>query len=114
MAAKAKRMANGRTRKNGAPGVVVVGVGNMGASHARAYDKIDGFELAGLCARRIVTRRIIKRTDLPTRWSNVPRFADYGEALETLKPDVVSINTWTPTPTTRSAPSRQARTAFPS
>ena len=61
----------------------------MGASHARAYDKIEGFELAGLCARRIA-----KRTDLPTRWSNVPRFADYDKALETLNPDVVSINTW--------------------
>ncbi|SDR58195.1 Predicted dehydrogenase [Rhizobiales bacterium GAS113] len=89
MAAKANRKANGKAKKNGALRVLVVGVGNMGASHARAYDKIDGFELAGLCARRIA-----KRTDLPARWSNVPRFADYGEALETLKPDVVSINTW--------------------
>src|SRR5262249_26282437 len=69
--------------------VLVVGVGNMGASHARAYDEIDGFELAGLCARNIA-----KRTDLPERWSNLPRFADYRAALETLKPDVVSINTW--------------------
>ena len=32
-------------RPNGALRVLVVGVGNMGASHARAYDKIDGFEL---------------------------------------------------------------------
>ena len=75
--------------RNGALRVLVVGVGNMGASHARAYDKIDGFELAGLCARTIA-----KRTDLPERWSNIPRFSKYGEALETLKPDVVSINTW--------------------
>ena len=89
MAAKTNRKANGIAKKNGALRVLVVGVGNMGASHARAYDKIEGFELAGLCARRIA-----KRTDLPARWSNVPRFADYGEALETLKPDVVSINTW--------------------
>jgi predicted dehydrogenase len=76
-------------KKNEKLRVLVVGIGNMGASHARAYDEIDGFELAGLCARRIA-----KRTDLPERWSNVPRFADYGDALETLKPDVVSINTW--------------------
>jgi len=81
MTAKGKR--NGKLR------VLVVGVGNMGASHARAYDEIDGFELAGLCARHIA-----KRTDLPERWSNVPRFASYGDALGTLKPDVVSINTW--------------------
>jgi len=76
-------------KNNGKLRVLVVGVGNMGASHARAYDEIDGFELAGLCARHIA-----KRADLPERWSNVPRFADYGAALETLRPDVVSINTW--------------------
>jgi len=72
--------------------VLVVGLGNMGFSHAKAYDRIEGFELAGLCARDIA-----KRTDLPVAWSNVPRFSSYYEALETLKPDVVSINTWADT-----------------
>jgi len=79
MAAKTNRKANGIAKKNGALRVLVVGVGNMGASHARAYDKIEGFELAGLCARRIA-----KRTDLPARWSNVPRFADYGRAASSI------------------------------
>ena len=37
----------------------------MGTSHARAYHKLDGFELAGLCARSIANR-----TDLP--WKGVP------------------------------------------
>jgi predicted dehydrogenase len=69
--------------------VLVVGLGNMGASHARAYHKLDGFELAGLCARSIANR-----TDLPAAWAGVPRYADYGTALAELKPDVVSINTW--------------------
>ncbi len=69
--------------------VLVVGLGNMGASHARAYHKLDGFELAGLCARSIANR-----TDLPEAWAAVPRYADYGTALAELKPDVVSINTW--------------------
>jgi len=72
--------------------VLVVGLGHMGMSHARAYDIIDEFEIAGLCARDIA-----KRTDLPAKWSNIPRFADYYEALETLKPDVVSICTWSDT-----------------
>jgi predicted dehydrogenase len=84
-----KKNNGSRNGGNGALRVLVVGVGNMGASHARAYDKIDGFELAGLCARTIA-----KRTDLPERWSNIPRFSSYAEALETLKPDVVSVNTW--------------------
>ncbi len=72
--------------------VLVVGLGNMGASHARAYHKLDGFELAGLCARGIAAR-----TDLPAAWADVPRFADYGEALAAVKPDVVSINSWADT-----------------
>jgi predicted homoserine dehydrogenase-like protein len=66
MAAKANQEANEKAKKNGALRVPVVGVGNMGASHARAYGKIDGFELAGLCARRIA-----KRTDLPGGYSEL-------------------------------------------
>ena len=38
MAAKANRKANGIVNNNGALRVLVVGVGNMGLSHARAYD----------------------------------------------------------------------------
>ncbi len=67
--------------------VLVVGLGNMGMAHARAYDALDGFELAGLCARSIADR-----TDLP--WREVPRFAHFDQALAAIKPDVVSINTW--------------------
>lgn len=33
--------------------VLVVGLGNMGLSHARAYQSIDGIEIAGLCSRNI-------------------------------------------------------------
>lgn len=69
--------------------VLVVGLGHMGLTHARAYERIDGFALAGLCARSVAGR-----ADLPERWSGLPRFADYREALAALRPDVVSINTW--------------------
>jgi len=78
--------------KNGKLRVLVVGLGNMGFSHAKAYDHVEGFELAGLC-----TRDIASRTDLPEKWSNIPRFTKYEDALATLKPDVVSINTWADT-----------------
>jgi predicted dehydrogenase len=76
-------MADGNLR------VLVVGLGNMGLSHARAYDRLDGFELAGLCARGIAARE-----DLPAAWTEVPRHADYTRALASVRPDVVSINTW--------------------
>jgi predicted dehydrogenase len=69
--------------------VLVVGLGHMGLAHARAYHCLPGVTLAGLCARGIAARR-----DLPAEWSEVPRFADYTEALVTLRPDIVSINTW--------------------
>lgn len=72
--------------------VLVVGLGNMGLSHARAYAALDGYELAGLC-----TRGIASRNDLPPAWAEVPRFADYGTALAVVAPDVVSINTWADT-----------------
>jgi len=69
--------------------VLVVGLGHMGMSHARAYSKVEGFEIAGLC-----TRNIYERDDLPPELAELPRFNSYAEALTTLKPDAVSINTW--------------------
>ena len=61
----------------------------MGVTHAKAYDKLDGYELVGLCCRSIAAR-----TDIATVWPDVQRFSDYGEALAAVKPDVVSIYTW--------------------
>lgn len=69
--------------------ILVVGLGNMGVSHALAYDKLDGFEIVGL-----MSRSIRSRTDLPENLANLPRFEDYDEALAATKPDAVSINTW--------------------
>ena len=69
--------------------VLVVGLGNMGISHARAYAANEGFEIAGLCSRGIETRE-----DLKLEFPGIPLFADYAGALKALKPDAVSINTW--------------------
>jgi predicted dehydrogenase len=69
--------------------VLVVGVGNMGASHAKAYHRLDGFEIVGLASRSL-----LKRKDLPAELASYPRFADFGEALAKTRPDAVSINTW--------------------
>lgn len=80
--------------------VLVVGLGNMGLSHARAYKAIDGFEIAGLCSRNIG-----ERADLAAEFPGVPQFNDYRQALAALKPDAVSINTW---PDTHAAYARMA------
>lgn len=68
--------------------ILVVGLGNMGASHASAYHRNPGFRIVGLCARGIHNR------PLPDELQGYPRFDDYATALDTLKPDAVSINTW--------------------
>lgn len=80
--------------------VLVVGLGNMGLSHARAYKAIDGFEIAGLCSRNIA-----EREELATEFPGVPQFNDYARAIAALKPDAVSINTW---PDTHAAYARMA------
>lgn len=69
--------------------VLLVGLGHQGLAHGRAYDAVEGYELAGLCARSVHSR-----TDLPEHWQGIPRFSDYHEALAAVRPDVVSINTW--------------------
>ncbi|TIP97959.1 MAG: gfo/Idh/MocA family oxidoreductase, partial [Mesorhizobium sp.] len=33
--------------------VLVIGLGNMGASHASAYHRLDGFEIVGIMSRTI-------------------------------------------------------------
>jgi predicted dehydrogenase len=70
--------------------VLVVGLGTMGMSHARAYRAIDGFELVGLCTRNAAARR-----DLDKVFAGLPRFESLTEALAALKPDAVAICAYT-------------------
>lgn len=67
--------------------VLVVGLGNMGMSHALAYTRIPDYEVVGVCTRRIADK------ELPEALRGAKRFSDYEEALAELKPDVVSVNT---------------------
>ncbi len=69
--------------------VLVVGVGNMGLSHARAYAANDGFQIVGLCSRGIDDR-----DDLKTEFPGIALYNDYAQAVAATKPDAVSINTW--------------------
>jgi predicted dehydrogenase len=67
--------------------VLVVGLGHMGMSHALAYSRIPGFEVVGVCTRRIAEQ------NLPDALADAARYPAYEKALTELKPDVVSINT---------------------
>jgi predicted dehydrogenase len=68
--------------------ILVVGLGNMGASHASAYHRLDGFEIAGLMSRSIKSRT------LPDELQGYPLFEDFEAALAETRPDAVSINSW--------------------
>jgi len=66
--------------------VLVVGLGQMGKSHALAYHRQDAFEIVGLVNRSPV--------DLPAELAGYPGPASFEDGLA-LRPDVVSINTYT-------------------
>ena len=68
--------------------ILVVGLGNMGASHASAYHRNPGFEIVGLMSRSI------KGKTIPEELKGYPLFEDFDEALRVAKPDAVSINSW--------------------
>ena len=69
--------------------VIVIGCGNMGASHARAYSRNREFELAGLVDRsRPVAERLSKE------FGDIPLYASFDEALASAKPDAVAICTY--------------------
>ena len=61
----------------------------MGSSHARAYHKLDGFELVAL-----VDRNEDKRERLSEEFGGVDQFDDFETALIAKKPDAVSICTY--------------------
>jgi len=68
--------------------VLVVGLGNMGKSHASAYHRNPGFEIVGIMSRSI------KSKELPTELAGYPLYEDFDTALAETKPDAVSINSW--------------------
>ena len=69
--------------------VLVIGCGNMGASHATAYHNHIGFEICGL-----VSRGDSKKLLNSSLGSNYPLFSDFKEAILSTKPDAVCISTY--------------------
>jgi predicted dehydrogenase len=63
----------------------------MGASHALGYSKLPGFEIAGFVVAKNVERAKKLAADLKL---SIPIYTDYYKAMQELKPDVVSINTY--------------------
>jgi predicted dehydrogenase len=68
---------------------MAAGLGNMGRSHALAYHRHPGFEIVGL-----VNRSQPRLHEELSGYKILPR---YEEALRELKPELVSINTYSDT-----------------
>ncbi len=69
--------------------VLVVGCGNMGASHATAYHTMDGFQICG-----IVSTGKSKEVLNAKLGGDYNLYSNYDEALEKTKPDAVCISTY--------------------
>ncbi|MGY6744193.1 MAG: Gfo/Idh/MocA family protein [Cecembia sp.] len=69
--------------------VLVIGCGNMGASHAMAYHQIPDFEICGLVSRGDSKNKLNERMQ-----ANYALFDDYEKALEITHPDAVCISTY--------------------
>lgn len=69
--------------------ILVVGCGNMGASHAMAYHTNDGFDICGL-----VSRGKSKELLNAKLGNSYPLFDDMDEAMKATHPDAVCISTY--------------------
>lgn len=69
--------------------ILVVGCGNMGASHAKAYHDMDNFKIVGLVSRG--ESKVNLNRSLAAEY---PLFDDYYKALKETKPDAVCISTY--------------------
>ena len=69
--------------------VLVVGCGNMGASHATAYHQLDGFEICGLVSTGSSKQALNEKLGGGYR-----TFTDFEQALIETAPDAVCIATY--------------------
>lgn len=69
--------------------VLVVGCGNMGASHAQAYHTLDGFTICGLVSTGL--SKVVLNERLGGGYA---LYDDYATALADTQPDAVCISTY--------------------
>jgi predicted dehydrogenase len=73
---------------------LVVGIGDMGGSHARGYAALPGYQIAGFVVAKNVERAKKLAKELKVE---APVYTDYDRAMKEVKPEVVSINTYVDT-----------------
>ena len=68
---------------------LIVGCGNMGKSHAKAYANMDGVQICGLVSRG--ESKVKLKDELK---QDIDLFEDLDQALSASKPDIVCISTY--------------------
>jgi predicted dehydrogenase len=69
--------------------ILVIGVGNMGSSHARAYKKLSGFDLVGL-----VDQSRERLDKLSAELGGIETFESVEAGLKTCRPEAVAVCTY--------------------
>ena len=69
--------------------IIVIGCGNMGASHARAYHHLEGFELVGLIARGPE-----RRSQLAAELGGIAQYDTLEDAIANAHPQAAAICTY--------------------
>ena len=69
--------------------ILVVGCGNMGASHATAYHHMPEFQICGIVSTGDSKIKLNEKLG-----GSYPLFTDFNEALQATKPDAVCISTY--------------------
>ena len=69
--------------------ILVVGCGNMGASHATAYHHMPEFQICGIVSAGSSKDKLNEKLG-----GGYPLFSDFNEALVATKPDAVCISTY--------------------
>ena len=69
--------------------ILVVGCGNMGASHATAYHHMPEFQICGIVSTGDSKIKLNEKLG-----GSYPLFSDFNEALQATKPDAVCISTY--------------------
>jgi predicted dehydrogenase len=77
------------TGKNSPLRILVVGCGNMGASHATAYHQMDGFEICGLVSKGPSKEKLNSKLG-----NKCALFNSMDEGMKATKPDAVCISTY--------------------
>ena len=86
--------------------ILVVGCGNMGASHALAYHQLEDFEICGIVSRGNSNSALNDKLG-----GNYPLYNSFDQALKDSNPDAMCISTYPDTLRQASSDANESQSA---